>query len=233
MQVLLLTCRPQWITWVLHQLAKQDHQYELTVLDDCSSPTWLGAIRPTNRLQLSLGEKRQLLLNEVTDDFCWLDDDDWIPPCRFAMSECLKDFDVVGYNEGLFVDVKSFATRRIKSDHVCFGGALFRRDMSRHVVPPLHRGEDTAWLQKVLADATVVSSPIMQHAWMSHEGNVVGKRGSMSFPGARFEKLDSWERKFLAGEIAFANGAWYVPDVSRPARTRKPAPEDKRQLKLF
>ena len=198
MQVLLLTCRPHFKPWAQYQLQKQEHPYELIVLDDCSKPCWDGALRPDNRLKLTLGEKRQLLLDRVTDNFCWLDDDDWIPNCRFSMSQLLDQVDVVGTDRGLFVDVGTLRTRRIELPPVVFNGALFRRDAAKHKMQPVNRGEDALWLQAVMKDSTLCSSPVMQHAWLSHDGNVTGKRGSMTFEGPKFQRFDSWELKFLS-----------------------------------
>jgi hypothetical protein len=199
MQVLLLTCRPHFKPWVLYQLAKQEHECSLLVFDDCSKPTWPGvSIRPSERMRMTLGEKRQQLLDLVTDNFCWLDDDDWIPNCRFSMSQLLDTVDIVGADRGLFVDVGTLRTRRIELPPVVFNGAVFRKDLAKHKMQPVNRGEDTLWLQAVTKDSTVVSSPVMQHAWLSHDGNVTGKRGSMTFEGPKFQRFDSWELKFLS-----------------------------------
>lgn len=207
MIALSVTCRPLWQPWLLHQLAKQEESYKLYVFDDCSKPlTWTGPVvtaRPSNRLQLSLGQKRQCLLDLIQDQrepFAWFDDDDWHPKHRFAVAlEMFKSpVDVVGYHQGLFVDVKSLQTRKLQTGaSVTFNGAVFAPQCSAHRFEPMHRGEDTTWLNSVLKDATVVSSPMMEHAWMSHDANVTGKRGSMSFEGPRFARLDSWEKAFL------------------------------------
>lgn len=206
MIALSVTCRPQWQSWLLHQLAKQESPFKLYVFDDCSKPlTWTGPVvtaRPSNRLQLSLGQKRQCLLDLIQDQrepFAWFDDDDWHPKERFVMGEKFMGLaHVIGYHQGLFVDVKSHYTRKLQTGaSVTFNGAVFAPHCAAHRFQPLHRGEDTTWLNAVLKDATVVSSPVMEHAWMSHDENVTGKRGSMSFEGKRFARLDSWEKAFL------------------------------------
>lgn len=199
-----VTCRPNWRPWLEHQLAKQEHPHELIVFDDCVKPTWTVAVRPERRLQMTLGEKRQALLDIMPkgEPFCWWDDDDWFPKERIYIGqELLKEpaIDIIGYGEGIFVDVKTLQTRRLDAgERVTFNGAIFSPRAALTKFQPMNRGEDTMWLQGVLKDATVVSYPNMQHAWMSHEGNVSGKRGSMSFEGPKFQRFDSWELKFLA-----------------------------------
>ena len=206
MLALTVTCRPAWKPWLLHQLAKQEHRYRLVVFDDCTFPQeWPeGSLvyRSEKRLRMTLGEKRQMLMQapfDLGEPFAWFDDDDWHPKERLAMGEKLTALaDVVGYSEGLFVDVKTLQTRRLDTGtRVTFNGAVFAAHCSKARFQPVNRGEDTLWLQTVLKDAMVVSSPMMQHCWMSHEGNITGKRGSMSFEGARFSRFDSWEKSFL------------------------------------
>lgn len=220
MLALCVTCRPAWQPWLLHQLAKQEHDYQLIVFDDCSKPLegWpkdTVVIRRADRLKMTLGEKRQavLCLAEPLDEpFAWFDDDDWHPKERLYMGSVMLNPTntvgsiphelpwptVVGYHAGIFVDVKTLQTRRLETgDSVTFNGAVFAPHCAKQRFQPMNRGEDTAWLRSVLKDATVVSSPVMQHAWMSHDGNVTGKRGSMTFEGARFSRFDSWEKSFL------------------------------------
>jgi hypothetical protein len=202
---------------LIHQLAKQELGYRLFVFDDCSTPLrWDGIdhtlVRPSNRLQLSLGQKRQCLLDLIQNEgepFAWFDDDDWHPKERLATGTAFLVPpsipipmpplpDSVGYHEGIFCDVKTLQTRKLDThESLTFNGAVFAPHCAKFSFDPVNRGEDTLWLRKVLADATVVSSPIMEHCWMSHEGNVTGKRGSMTFEGRKFARFDSWELEFL------------------------------------
>jgi hypothetical protein len=203
--VLVLTCRPAWQKWFEHQLAKQETPHKLLVLNDCyTSQVYMGAsavLRPARR-NMSLGEKRQQLLNSIPTDcesFCWLDDDDWIPRWRLAHGGLA---DVVGCRDGLFCDVQTMRTRRLETGTpVVFNGALFDRRYASVPMLPLERGEDTMWLNSVCKDATILSSPMLQHAWLCHDSNVTGKRGSMSFEGPTFAGLDDWERRFLAANF--------------------------------
>lgn len=214
MLALCVTCRPAWQPWLLHELAKQEHDHQLIVFDDCSTPlTWperTVVVRRENRLRMTLGEKRQAVLclaEPLNEPFAWFDDDDWHPNARLAVGASLLAYenacdgtkiDVIGYHAGIFVDVKTLQTRRLETgDSVTFNGAVFAPHCAKQRFEPMNRGEDTMWLRSVLKDSTVVSSPVMQHAWMSHDGNVTGKRGSMSFEGARFSRFDSWELEFL------------------------------------
>lgn len=212
MLALSITCRPHWRDFLLHQLAKQETLLHLVVFDDSKDGiSWpkvrgisLQVIRPERRLQLSLGEKRELVLEQARrlgEPFAWFDDDDWHPQERLYVGGELvtKDrLDAVGYEWGTFCDVTTLQTRRINAgSRLCFNSAIFSPQCARAKFQPLHRGEDTAWLGACLKDATVVSSPMFEHAWMSHNGNVTGKRGSMSFESPRFTRFDSWEREFL------------------------------------
>ncbi len=210
MLALVLTCRPQWRAWLDHQLAKQEFMHTLIVFDDSSTAqTWpkgTVVIRTNDRLKLSLGEKRQLVLfaaERYEEPFAWFDDDDWHPKHRLRIgSKLIKSaaVDAVGYHTGVFCDVKSLQTRRLDTgDRLCFNGAVYAPHCAKARFQPLNRGEDTAWQRSVLKDATIVSSPDMEHCWMSHLGNVTGKRGSMSFEGPKFKHFDSWELEFLKG----------------------------------
>ena len=211
MLALVLTCRPQWQPWLLHQLAKQETPHSLVVFDDCSKPQrWSNALfvmRPDNRLSMTLGEKRQSILGfarDLNECFAWFDDDDWHPKERLAVGSeffftgSSYDVDAVGYHEGIFCDVKSLQTRKLDThETLTFNSAVFAPQCASVPFDHVNRGEDTMWIRKVLKDATVVSSPIMEHCWMSHDGNVTGKRGSMTFEGPRFQRFDSWELEFL------------------------------------
>lgn len=209
MLALTVTCRPQFQPWLLHQLAKQETHVHLVVFDDAAVPmVWKNAtiVRPERRLQLSLGEKRELVLEHARrlgEPFAWFDDDDWHPPERLIVGGELvtKDrVDACGYEWGTFCDVKTLQTRRLNTGmRLCFNSAVFSPQCAKHKMQPVHRGEDTLWMGAVLASATIVSSPMFEHAWLSHEGNVTGKRGSMSFEGRKWDRFDSWERKFLEG----------------------------------
>lgn len=206
MIALVLTCRPQWQPWLLHQLAKQETEHSVVLFDDCSKPLeWKPAVtvRPNNRLQLSMGAKRQMLLDVIKTErepFAWFDDDDWHPKERLAIGQALIDdgATAAGYAEGTFCDVKTLQTRKLAcGEAVTFNGAVFAPQCATYTFDAINRGEDTNWLRKVLAGATVVSSPIMEHCWMSHDGNICGRRGSMTFEGRRFDRFDSWELDFL------------------------------------
>lgn len=208
MLALVLTCRPQWRGWLDHQLAKQEHPHTLIVFDDSSKaqewPKGSVVIRTNDRLKLSLGEKRQLILLAAearNEPFAWFDDDDWHPKHRLTIGAKLigeAAVDAVGYHSGTFCDVKTLQTRKLDTgDRLCFNGAVYAPHCAKTRFQPLNRGEDTAWNRSALASATIVSSPDMEHCWMSHEGNVTGKRGSMSFEGPKFRHFDSWELEFL------------------------------------
>lgn len=210
MLALTLTCRPQWRPWLDHQLAKQEFMHTLIVFDDSSTaqmwPTGSVVIRTNDRLKLSLGEKRQLVLlaaESYDEPFAWFDDDDWHPRHRLRIgSKLIKSaaVDAVGYHTGVFCDVKSLQTRRLDTgDRLCFNGAVYAAHCAKARFQPLNRGEDTAWNRSALASATIVSSPDMEHAWISGDWNVTGRRGTMSYEGPRFSKFDSWEKKFLEG----------------------------------
>lgn len=212
MLALSITCRPHFQPWLLHQLSKQEMLLELIVFDDAPQPMeWphgggikCTVIRPERRMQLSLGEKRELVLElarKRDEAFAWFDDDDWHPPERLVVGDALvvKDgLDAAGYEWGTFCDVTTRQTRRLNTgSRLCFNSAVFSPRCAKYKMQPLHRGEDTAWLQACLASATICSSPMFEHAWLSHDGNVTGKRGSMSFEGKRWDRFDSWELKFL------------------------------------
>lgn len=212
MLALVVTCRPQFQGWLLHQLAKQETLLHVIVFDDAVKPMeWpkahglsIQVLRPERRLHLSLGEKRELVLEQARrlgEPFAWFDDDDWHPRERLYVGGELvtKDkLDAVGYEWGTFCDVKTLQTRRLNTgSRLCFNSAVFSPQCAKSKMQPLHRGEDTLWLQACLNGATIVSSPMFEHAWLSHNGNVTGKRGSMSFEGAKFTKLDSFEKRFL------------------------------------
>ena len=214
MLALSVTCRPHFQPWLLYQLAKQETLLHLVVFDDAAQPmTWptkggitSTVVRPERRLQLSLGEKRELVLEHARrlgEPFAWFDDDDWHPPERLIVGGELvaKDkVDACGYDWGTFCDVKTLQTRRLNTgSRLCFNSAVFAPHRARFKMQAVHRGEDTLWLGATLASATIVSSPMFEHAWISHNGNVTGKRGSMSFESARFSRFDSWEKKFLEG----------------------------------
>lgn len=200
---LAVTCRPDWQKFLLHQYAKQTYaRKQLIVFDDSLSPQkWPEHVTVIRGKLGSLGEKRQALLDTLRPEwaFAWFDDDDWHPACRLDVGAAmLEHVDVVGCRDGLFTDVVLHKTRRIETlDPVVFNGAVFGADCRLFKFQPLHRGEDTAWMQLVIKDARICSTPEMQHCWMSHETNVTGKRGSMSFEGKRFERFDSWELSFL------------------------------------
>lgn len=218
MLALSVTCRPHFQPWLLHQLAKQEHDHDLFVFDDATKPmTWpkgTTVIRPDNRLKLTLGEKRETLLEYVRSKkfttcgglgdaqyhpFAWFDDDDWHSKERLTVAERLLDYvDVVGYESGVFCDVKTLQTRTLNTgDRVCFNSAVYGGRCAVHKFQPVTRGEDTLWQREVLKDATIVSAPVMQHVWLSGDWNVTGRRGSMSFEGPRFSRFDSWELDFL------------------------------------
>lgn len=200
---LAVTCRPNWQPWLLHQFNKQTYENKrLVVFDDALSPqTWPSHVTVIRERLGSLGEKRQALLNTVTTPFCWMDDDDWHPQCRLDVAAALlPHVDMVGARDGLFTDVALHKTRRIETlDPVVFNGAVFDEGCRLSKFQPLHRGEDTAWMQLVIKDARICSTPEMQHAWLCHDANVTGKRGSMSFDGPRFTRFDSWELEMLRG----------------------------------
>lgn len=196
-----VTCRPNWQPWLLHQFAKQTHEdKKLVVFDDSlTAQRWPDHV-VVHRAKLgSLGEKRQYLLDRIDTPFAWFDDDDWHPACRLDIGSALLPYvDIVGCRDGLFTDVVLHKTRRIETlDPVVFNGAVFGADRRLFKFQPLHRGEDTAWMQLAIKDARVCSTPELQHAWLCHDANVTGKRGSMSFEGARFTRFDSWELEFL------------------------------------
>ena len=204
MIALTLTCRPHWRSWLMYQLAKQEHPHELVVYDDCVTPqSWPKRVQVVRGLSgRSLGEKRNDLLALVGDQpFAWFDDDDWHPKERLVVAEGLLaggGIDAVGYEWGTFCDVQTLQTRRLNTgSRVCFNSGVFAPHCAKTRMQPLHRGEDTQWLAQCLKDATIVSSPLMEHCWMSHEGNITGKRGSMSFEGRRWSRFDAWELKFL------------------------------------
>lgn len=206
MLALVLTCRPHWRPWLMYQLAKQEHPHTLLVYDDSMQrqewPKRVHVLRGDHRR--SLGEKRNELLALVHEQpFAWFDDDDWHPKERLVVAEGLLDgggIDAVGYELGTFCDVQSLQTRRLNTgSRLCFNSAVFAPHCAKHRMQPLHRGEDTAWLASCLKDATVVSSPMFEHCWMSGDWNVTGRRGSMSFEGRRWNRFDTWELKFLEG----------------------------------
>lgn len=196
-----VTCRPHFQPWLLHQFAKQTHDSKkLIVFDDSlSGQQWPGDV-VVHRAKLgSLGEKRQYLLDRIEGPFAWFDDDDWSPVCRLDVGHAmLPHVDIVGCRDGLFTDVVLHKTRRIETlDPVVFNGAVFAADRRLFKFQPLHRGEDTAWMQLAISDAVICSTPELQHAWLCHDANVTGKRGSMSFEGPVFKRFDSFEMEFL------------------------------------
>ncbi len=196
-----VTCRPHFQPWLLHQFRKQTHDArKLVVFDDSLSPQQWPSDVVVHRAKLgSLGEKRQCLLDRIDTPFAWFDDDDWFPACRLTVGATMLSLvDAVGCRDGLFTDVVLHKTRRIETlDPVVFNGAVFAAHCRLHKFQPLHRGEDTAWMQLVIKDATICSTPELQHAWLCHDANVTGKRGSMSFEGKRFDRFDAWELEFL------------------------------------
>lgn len=204
MLALSLTCRPHWQEWLYHQLDKQEHKHQLVVYDDAlPRQTWRkGTVVIYGASSRALGVKRDELLRQVGNEpFAWFDDDDWHPKERLVVAEGLLEgggIDAVGYEWGTFCDVETLQTRRLNTgSRVCFNSAVFAPQCAKVPMQPMYRGEDTAWLASCLKDATIVSSPMFEHCWMSHEGNVTGKRGSMSFEGRRWSKFDAWELKFL------------------------------------
>lgn len=206
MFALVLTCRPHFRPWLQYQLGKQEHPHQLVVFDDCTEPQDWGkdavTVRPSNRMQLSLGQKRQCLLDIIKDmgqPFAWFDDDDWQAPGRLTITSAFEGaaVHVIGCRDGLFLDCKTLATRALSYPPLIFNSAVFSADCATVPFQPMHRGEDTDWLGRVCRDRVLVTTPELQHAWVSHNGNVTGKRGSMTFSGPRFTKLDAWERSFL------------------------------------
>lgn len=208
MLALVLTCRPAWRPWLDRQLSKQEHPHTLIVFDDSTKlqewPAGSVVIRTNDRLKLSLGEKRQLILLAAEargEPFAWFDDDDWHPKHRLAIGAKLigeAAVDAVGYHSGTFCDVKTLQTRKLDTgDRLCFNGAVYAPHCAKTRFQPLNRGEDTTWNRSALASATIVSSPDMEHAWISGSWNVTGLRGSMSFEGPKFKRFDSWELEFL------------------------------------
>lgn len=208
MLALVLTCRPEWRRWLDWQIAKQEHPVTLIVFDDSSKaqewPKGSVVIRTNDRLKLSLGEKRQLILLAAelrNEPFAWFDDDDWHPKHRLTIGHKLiteAAVDAVGYHLGTFCDVKTLQTRKLDTgDRLCFNGAVYAPHCAKTRFQPLNRGEDTSWNRTALASATIVSSPDMQHAWISGDWNVTGRRGTMSYEGPKFKLFDSFELEFL------------------------------------
>ncbi len=198
-----VTCRPNWQPWLLHQFRKQTHDArKLVVFDDSLSPQQWPSDVIVHRAKLgSLGEKRQYLLDRIDTPFAWFDDDDWFPAHRLTIGAAMVErVAAMGARDGLFIDAVTHKTRRLETgDPVVFNGAVFAAHCRLHKFQPLHRGEDTAWMGLVTKDAMICSSPEMQHGWLSHDSNVTGKRGSISFEGPKFRKFDAFEQAFLSG----------------------------------
>ncbi len=195
-----ITCRPQFQPWLLHQFRKQTHlAHRLVVFDDSLSPQqWPSDVVVLRAKLGSLGEKRQYLLDCIEGAFAWFDDDDWHPVSRLTVGAAmLERVDVVGCRDGLFTDVTTLRPRRLEIEPLVFHSAVFGAKSRLHKFQPLHRGEDTAWMQLVVRDAMLCTTPELRHAWLSHDTNVTGKRGSMSFEGPAFKRFDSWETGFL------------------------------------
>lgn len=137
---------------------------------------------------MTIGQKRNALLEEASGDYVvWFDDDDWQHPEkieRLVAAAQAAGAPVVGWRHGIFYRLtdnkvkhyKAPAAPRGARDVIPASAAMVRIDIARSVRFDEQRkvGEDTAWMDKVSQRAgdPFVLAPGFPHAfWLRHGTN--------------------------------------------------------------
>lgn len=190
---LVVTNRPAWRPWVLHQIYKQEGSLSkrVVIVEDAGNiPT-----------------KRNRALEDALDcDYtAFFDDDDWSHRLRLHWAtdtmEQNKAIDAVGNVRSMFVDASPHSKLFYKShsvetqlhvlpyqapEGIIFNGAVFRtssiRGMGFDVGCSI--GEDTEWLIRWMTtrrpNYTILGGPMQM--WLCHEHNTTNRARERSFP---------------------------------------------------
>lgn len=185
-----VTNRPDWHAFALHQVKKQSFHGKFLVWE-------AGDVA-------SIPEKRtacvKAALEAEAEYLAWFDDDDWSSPERLAVAvralQADPELDAVGNVRSWFISTDTKRGLEYQApEGIIFNGAVFRTSrVPENFSRALQTGEDTDWLLRWFRRKPkymILGAP--QHAWLCHRKNVTNRVDTRAFDATPPELLTTEE----------------------------------------